>query len=690
MMRTFWVLSFLVLALILAGACGARRSVDRAVIPAGVVDQTIPARVLTVDVDEKNLAVANQSAGRDYLRKMLVGLLARKLTNLGFEPQSANQLAAGGTLEDFNIHGHREKVRLSAGTKNKVVRKKLWDVRGRLRVLLTDTDVGVLGQQLGALPVVSIESAQKAADYLAGYTALGPERTQLDAWRLKLGKSWQELLEHYLTVRMDVAVTESAAYLQALDDAAGAVGAFLGHFPKHQALTKLEKVFSLAALKWVRGIELNTENHPRIENRIQQVADKIGHHLPGVIAYLHRDYELAWRDRLKQRDDTSTEFPALRQEFLLFLDLFPQSDFYPELELRFLARWVGYLLSSRPDGLGELLDFAQQVLLCTQRFPSYAQLDEVRAALGKQCLAVLAQEQPVDLTQMTEVKKAVSHCRLVWPQKEGIAIEARITAIEDRLLKAKEDRREKVALKDLTFFVDWDQAVASLAWGRGLKEWPMGDGFAQKWDRGEDAGPDCQCTLDPDEPCRVFDSEGAHGGFEVVARFFEGRLNGVDLCQVYVGSNLPALYRFFARRYRKTHSSREAAAFLTGNSGLSLDRVVGFANAKEKIVTLACATGMCTIRYRYAPLYRAQQQQENQDRIDRKEGRERQRAARVAQGWQIGDCVKWACRGNCRFQGQVKSKQAQKYLLTITRSERDPREVGKRKWILGSELYDCR
>jgi hypothetical protein len=676
----------------LAGCGASRQDVSKAEGADGLSKDAVekktklnPARLFTSQVDEKNLLLDNKKAAKDYLRGKLVGLLVQDLTKLGIDAQQATSLAANGSLDEFKVNGHREKIPGKGADAGKTTVKVIFDVKGLLNVRLSDQDVAGLGNFLDSLPLNSIEGAKIVSGYLDSLKKLGPEKEQLIALEKKVGDRWAALLEPFLKVQLEVSVEKTQEFRKALTKSAEALIAFAVPHGKHTAFAKLEKIFTLAALRWLKMIEVKAQNHPQITARLKELDDLTKGKLPNLSGYLRRDLELAWRNRMNELEKKEIPFPEIKPDFLLFMEDFPRSDFYPELELRFLVRWVDYLQARKVKDLDDLKAFIQEVALLRARFPNFGQMEDVNQALAAECVSLFTKIEIPDLDRMKQVRKVLMLCDPVLKAgMETMAVRKRLDEIDDHLMRKRDDRLERKALKSLTFFVEWDKAINGLKFGNAAAGWEGKDHFFNKWKTGRDAAEDCRCTLDPDEPCKVFEEDSSHGGFEVVARFYKDKLSGVDLCQVYAGTNLSAIYRFFIRRYKKAHSNRQAAVFLSGAGG-----EVKFGKISKRIVYLSCSSGSCSVKYRHGPALAAMQEQERQERLERQQIKEKARKARIKKGWSKHDCVKWECDPECLFEGNVITSKKGRYQITVRRADEDPRAVGNHVWVAQEELFDC-
>ncbi len=655
----------------------------------------VEARTFVSEVDEENLLLEDEEAAKEYLRRKLVGLLVEQLCSVGFEQGRAGVLAAAGKLEEFAVRGHEEQVVGQGAEKGVITEKTVWDVRGRLRVVLSEEEVAGLGEWLGRLPLDSIEAVETASGYLRRFSDLKPDPGKLLKLQRKAGNRWAELIEPYIRTQLEREVGEVGTYMGVLQRMSSILKQFHQLHPDHPGYAGLEKLFTRAALKVLRTRQVKAEDYPEIGKMLDRIGQIAGKHLPGVIPYLMQYIELAWRDRLELLDKRKTPFPGMKPDFLLFMETFPRSDFYPELELRFLSRWIEYLLTARPGNIDELSAYHKEVTLLSKRFPSFSDLEKVRSALGERCIRVLSRADLPDLQAVARVREVARRCDpFMAAGQDLVNMRERVDRREELLVRQRDDREEKKALKDLTFFIRWDRAVRKLAWGKARKDWAStsrGAGaFSKMWAAGKDAGADCRCTLDPEEPCRVFEEEGPHGGFEVVARFYEGRLSGIDLCQVFVGSNVPALYRFFSRRYRKAHGGSEAARFLSGGGGTGGGiQSVRFGREAEMVVILECGPDVCTVRYRHGPTISARERDAEQARKRQEQQRRRARQKRIRRGWRPGDCVKWDCARTCRYTGRVKLRRKNRYLVEIIKDQDDPRVKGTNAWVGQKDLYDC-
>jgi hypothetical protein len=649
------------------------------------------ARTFISEVNEENLLLENEEAAKGYLRQKLVGLLVKQLSELGYEQDQASVLATAGTLEEFSITAHEEQVVGKGAEEGLITDKVVWDVRGRLKVVLNDDYVVGLGDWLDRLPLDSMEEVETVSGYLKRFAVLQPDAEQLARLQKKAGDRWAGLIEPYIRVQLERDVEKLETYMGVLVRLSSILKQFHQLHPGHPKYQELEKLFIHAALKAVKTEEVKAQNFPSIKTMMERIAGIAGQHLPAVMPYLMRDLEISWRDRLERLDKEKTPFPKMKADFLLFMETFPRSDFYPELELRFLSRWIEYLLTARPKNLEELDAYEKEVKLLSERFPSFSNLDKVRAALGARCIQVLSRAELPDLEAVARVREMAKRCDpFMAAGLDLVNMRERIDQREELLVRKRDDREEKKALKDLTFFIRWDRVVRKLGWGKPRKGWAEKGAFSKMWGTGKDAGANCRCTLDPEEPCRVFEEEGPRGGFEVVARFYSQRLSGVDLCQVFVGHNIPALYRFFSRRYKKAHSGSAAARFLAGGGGTGGGiQSVRFGNPAKLLVTLECGQDVCTVRYRHGPMLAAREKDEELARKREEEKQKKARQKRISRGWRAGDCVNWDCAKACRYTGRVKLRKKGRYLVEIIKDLDDPKLKGTNTWVDQEELYDC-
>jgi hypothetical protein len=674
----------------LATACGGggqTRKPDRTAAQQPV-EPEVPGRLIAVEVDETNLLLADEQAARDYLRRKLIGLAAQRLVELGFDGGRATRMARQGRLGAFAVRGHEERVMGQGKQAGRIEQRVLWDVAGELRLVLGDAEVAALIERLGSLPLDSMEAIEAVETYLARLDALQPEAEARARLGRKVGDRWAELLKPWLAIQVDIPVVPLEQYLDALGRVALVLADFKQAHPEHPAFAALEKAYTLAALKALRQLDVRPENFTAINRLLSRVEEMAGDVMPGLMPYLKRDLELAWRDHLVALDERDAPFTETRKGFLYFLELFPESQFYPDLELRFLARWFEHLQAQRPQNLEQLAEMRREINLLEVRFPRFGQLDAARQALGRQCVRVLGAVEADDLDDVRRIQQVLGGCKPYLPAGHAtVEMRDRIDRLEQTMLERRRDERERHALGELVFLIEWDRAIRGLEWGAPRGRW-MGEGaFARLWRRGRELGEACGCSLDPAEPCRAFEPEGSGGGFEAVARFQNGRLAGIDLCGVLAGERMGAVYRFLARRYNKHHLGRDAAAFLAGGRGGGTGLRFDFEN--ELQVELERSTDQCSLRYRSVAMLDAKQRAERAAREKAARERARARRERIERGWTAGSCVRWDCEPVCTFRGRTKTREGDRYLITITRSRRDPDEAGNDVWVAADRIYDC-
>ncbi|RME24477.1 MAG: hypothetical protein D6806_09505 [Deltaproteobacteria bacterium] len=383
-------------------------------------------------------------------------------------------------------------------------------------------------------------------------------------------------------------------------------------------------------------------------------------------------------------DEKKLDFDELREDFLAFLRKFPKSRFYPEMELRFVARWVGKLLGANPGKPEDLLRFAEEVKLLKSRFPHLAELERVMSHFGELCLAVLEKAEIGDLEAMKMVRRVEKSCDSVLPAGiRTVKVRKRLDDTQRRLERQLADKREKAELRGFEFFRMWDDAIRDLRWGSTRDDFARRGKFAGLWKEGQDAGEDCQCTFDPESPCRLFEPDAEHGGYEVVARFFNDRLYGIDLCNLMVTTKLPAVYRFLSRRYRPAHSRSAATRFLEAATGTL--RFEG----RQLAVWLDCRQGICTLRVAEKKAWEKKRRLEDEMRRDRQREIEQRRRQRLERGWKPEDCVEWSCGAACTARGKVVRAEGKRYLVLVDRNPEEPLQAGRRIWIRAEELNDC-
>ena len=644
-------------------------------------------QTISVKVNERDLLLPDEVGARKYLNQKLIALMTKELISLGFDGKTAASMATSAQKKDIFVRGHMEKIMGQGKDAGKIYDENLWDVRGQLQIVLSSSRLDELYKQLESRPLSNMEHVMYLESVFHNMQQKRINTTRFESLMNKTAEKWFKLLYPWEKRQFEIPVAPLDAYLKTLNRVRLVLEDFHKAHPDHPGFATLEKTFTLAAIKAVRSIKVQSENFTAIKRLLDKIQKMAGKLMPGLMAYIKRDLELAWRDYLVSMDDKKESFLKMREGFVFFLELFPESKFYPDLELRFLSRWYDHLVSFVPKDLHGLEEMLRQDSLFHKRFPTFDGLKDVDNVVGKRCVSVLSRVNANDLDFMARINNALSQCESYLPAGNStVRMRERLERLEQKLTDARDDRQEQKALSDLNFFVQWDKAIESLPWGAPKKKWNSEKSFMEKWNSGKDAGSECRCTLDPEEPCRIFNSTGLAGGFEVVVRFSDDRLSGVDLCEVYTGDKLEAIYRFFARRYRALHSGRQAAMFLAGTRN---DIGMSFVKGDKIHVTLERSTDTCTIRYRSVKMMSEVEKREKEKAAKQAKDRARARKERIEKGWNPGQCVRWECRPVCQYQGRTKTKSRNRYMVTITNSRKSPTEEGSEVWVDEDDLYDC-
>ncbi len=641
------------------------------------------ARRIEVMLEEKDRLLADEPSAHRYVKQKLTGLLGRRLMEFGFDEARAALLASKAEFVGVAARGHQEKVKTDTGVEEKVI----WDVGGKLLIDLDEGQIAGLAKRLDGLALDSLSAVEQMIGYLKGFTALSPDRVVLARLRLRVADRWAGLLGPTTKAVLDRPVLPLVDTMAALEDVAGRMRAFHQSFPDHAAHSRLEKQFILAALRAIEAVGIQADKQEALDARLAELKAMAGDIMPKLMLFLERKVELAWRDRLTKLDGTEKSFAKVRDDFVVYLRRFPKSEFYPELEKRFLKKWSKALIRQQVADMNGLSAMLGEARLMKERFSHFKGLPGVDAAVGKRCVAVLARVAVPDLPAWARVERLLSACEAYLPPgNKTVNMRGRLERLGSSLTKARDDLAEREALGDLAFLFEWDAGVRELAFGKERKHFPGQNRFAKLWEAGRDAGEQCRCSLDPDLPCRLFEVNGPAGGFEVVVRFYDGKLSGVDLCQLYAGPRVPLVYRFFSRAHGRRHSKRDAAMFQSGQGKISALR---FGQNDKLQVVLERAQDMVTVKYRNAELEAKAHQDGLAAKAEAGQVGRKVRTERIERGWEAGDCVRWDCRPACSFLGNVRSKAKGRYEVAITDSFDDPRKVGRIIWVEQERLYDC-
>ena len=205
-----------------------------------------------------------------------------------------------------------------------------------------------------------------------------------------MGDQWAEALRPLLKLQLQFPVKPEDKYLESLAGLAARLTSFREGFPLHQEYPALEKLFTRAALHLLKTVKVQAQNYPTLKQLLADLESITKDCLPGVIPYLLRDVELAWRNRLEKLGRDQVPFPEVYKDFYLFMQMYPNSDFYPDLELMFLVAWADYLAARKISSLDQLSEYLKEVSLLKVRFPRAGSGEKASQLLGQRCVAMLS------------------------------------------------------------------------------------------------------------------------------------------------------------------------------------------------------------------------------------------------------------------------------------------------------------
>jgi hypothetical protein len=233
---------------------------------------------------------------------------------------------------------------------------------------------------------------------------------------------------------------------------------------------------------------------------------------------------------------------------------------------------------------------------------------------------------------------------------------------------ANKRRIEREMLGGAAVVIDWLDALAEAGLGKGAIFRQSGSKLAYLWDSGA-PGKGCSCGLVSGAPCRDYNP------VRVEARWSAGA-EEIGICKVPLPpSHRAVLYRSVATRGKMISNPAQIERFINGTGQDSIEALFGPARVAVEAYGNECSAKIANSRSAAAVA---------------EEGAAGERAGRGDKAkLKAGSCVRWGCdMTECRYQGRIKAKRGQGFVVTITRAPKTT-EFNKNVTMDGKDLEAC-
>jgi hypothetical protein len=345
-----------------------------------------------------------------------------------------------------------------------------------------------------------------------------------------------------------------------------------------------------------------------------------------------------------------------------FSRLFPSSKFLPDLMKRLEAAEVKFLLAPASDDAPTFIILTEAYRNFLSRFPGSKSHPAVSQAIITKCGAVL----PGIEARTDDEYKALTRCwELCFDVTRGKALYDLLKTAQPEFISANKTRIEKELLGSLGFFLYWDIALQGIRFGAPRAAFPGGGKASELWEGGENAAQ-CLCRSSPEDMCRHVYFSGEY--YEVAVKFGAKGLYEIELCNFNMPPSKRAfVYQTLRDRYVPLHGRPEGERFVNGISGDELE--FSAMGGKKHRATVSASGEKGNIRF-YSPEFAPAGTEVRPVAVQKRD----------TPVFRKGDCVRWDCDIECKYEGKVKERKGSEYTVTVRKAPRSlERDMNVRK-----------
>ncbi|MBI5527255.1 MAG: hypothetical protein HY897_13050 [Deltaproteobacteria bacterium] len=616
--------------------------------PASAADAGAP---VTAAFEGKNFVFDSSSQAREGLRERLYDELDRKLQDHGFRKADIGNILLGARFSDMEVNEKRVQIAEGGGTKTVTA----YDLSGKAEVRLGTADVQKLFQALQDLQPVSDADVTRFRGHLRLFAALSPPQQQLENLREKLTRAWLDQAKAALGGALSGRAVPADAFARAFSDVYPVVRAFREETGNTAGADQLTGLAESLVKKYFQAAAVDSSRAESVLDAVSAMEKEAGADNPQLGAKVRDVVQFRWREQINEMAGSeAVPLERLAIEVDGFARLFKGSKLVVETARRLEQRLAKAISSGDPGGGAAFSAYAERYVDFAKRFPSSASAAEVKRVFSSACARVMPELEAKNDEEYAAYTKCWEAC---FDASKGRPEYEKLKTAQASFLAANKARNERDLLGGLGFILYWDKAAADLGFGGQKGSFPGSGKGADMWDSGEDA-PQCVCRPSPNDPCRQIMFSGEY--YEAAAKFGPKGLYEVELCNFQMPqARRTFIYQALRDRHKPLHKKPDAEKFINGLSGDDVEFAA--TGGKRHRVALGAAGEKGSVRF-FAPGFAPPE--------SRPAVKETPAERRPARPFKKGDCVRWDCDVECRYEGKVKDRKGAKLMVTVKKAPR--------------------
>jgi hypothetical protein len=606
---------------------------------------------VTAEFSGKNFVHDSSSQAKEGLRERLYEELDRKLQEHGFRKADIGNILLGARFFDLEVKEKRVQIAEGGGTKTVTA----FDLSGKAEVRLGSAEVQKLFQALQDLQPVSDADVTRFRGHLRLFAALSPPPQHLETLRAKLSRAWLDQAKAALGGALSGRAVPADAFARAFADVYPIVKAFREETGNAAGADQLMVLAESLVKKFFQATAVDSSRAESVLGAISEMERAAAADNPRLGEKIRDVVQFRWREQINEMAGSeAVPLERLAIEVDGFGRLFRESKFAAEAARRLEQRLAKAIGSGEPGEGAAFPAYADRYVDFVKRFPSSASGAEVKRVFSAACARVMPGLEAKNDEEYAAYTKCWEAC---FDASKGRPEYEKLKTAQAAFLAANKSRNERDLLGGLGFILYWDRAAADLGFGGQKASFPGGGKAADMWDSGQDA-PQCVCRPSPDDLCRQIMFSGEY--YEAAAKFGPKGLYEVELCNFQMPQARRAfIYQALRDRHKLLHKKPDAEKFINGLSGDDLEFAA--TGGKRHRVALGAAGEKGSIRFFVPGLAPPESRPAVKETAVEK---------RPSRPLKKGDCVRWDCDVECRYEGKIKDRKGTKFMVTVKKAPR--------------------